>query len=100
MDLSRSVDGELLLLGQFSHTQNGDDILETLVILEDLLDGGGAVVVFVTDNVGVHDTRGRLQRVHSRVETQLGDRPGQHSRRIQLHAHVNTHFSDANRCEI
>ena len=56
----------------------------TFVILEDLLDGGGGVVVNITDNVGVHDTGGGLKWVDSGVETQLGDGTGQDSGGIQL----------------
>ena len=41
--------GELVLLRQLVHTQNGNDILERLVVLEDLLDSGGNVVVLLTD---------------------------------------------------
>ena len=40
---------ELVLLGQLIHTKNGNDILEGLVVLEDLLDGGGDVVVLLAD---------------------------------------------------
>lgn len=45
----RDTYGELVLLGQFVHTENGNDILERLVVLKDLLDGGGNLVVFSTN---------------------------------------------------
>ena len=41
--------GELILFRQLIHTQNGNDILERLVILEDLLDGGGDLVVLLAN---------------------------------------------------
>merc|ERR1712193_511267 len=90
LDLTGAGDDETLLLGQLTHTQNGDDILEGLVILEDLLDGGGGIVVNITDNVWVHDTGGRLKWIDSRVETQLGNRTGQDSGDTLLHL---THVS-------
>ena len=40
---------ELVLLGQLIHTENGNDILEGLVVLKDLLDGGGDRVVLLAD---------------------------------------------------
>jgi len=41
LDLPGSFDGQLVLLTQLIHTKNGNDILERLVVLEDLLDLGG-----------------------------------------------------------
>ena len=43
---------ELILLRQLVHTQDSNDILEGLVVLKDLLDSGGDVVVFLTDLIG------------------------------------------------
>lgn len=37
LDLSGSGDGELIFFRKFVHTENSDDILEGLVILQDLL---------------------------------------------------------------
>lgn len=37
-----------------------------------------------SDNVGVHDTGGGVQGVHSRIDTQLSDSAGQHSGGIQV----------------
>jgi len=41
--------GQLVLFGQFIHTQNSDDVLKGLVVLKDLLDGGSDLVVFLAD---------------------------------------------------
>ena len=40
---------ELVLLRQLVHTENGNDILEGLVVLKDLLDGSGDRVVLLAD---------------------------------------------------
>ena len=49
LDLTSTLDGKLVGLGKFVHTQNGNDILERLVVLEDLLDRGGDLVVLLAD---------------------------------------------------
>mmetsp|Transcript_2155 Transcript_2155/g.4907 ORF Transcript_2155/g.4907 Transcript_2155/m.4907 type:complete len:511 (-) Transcript_2155:15-1547(-) len=84
LHLSGARDGELVLLRKLIHTQNGDDILETLVVLQDLLDGTSGVVVLVSDDHGVEHTGVRVQRVDSWVDSQLGDLAGQHSGGIQV----------------
>ena len=40
---------QLILLGQLIHTQDSNDILERLVVLKDLLDGSGNVIVVLTN---------------------------------------------------
>ena len=44
-----STYGKLVLLRQLVHTQNGNNILERLVVLEDLLDSGSNLVVLLAD---------------------------------------------------
>ena len=75
---------KLVLLRQFIHTKNGNDILERLVVLEDLLDGGRDLVVLCADNTGVEHTRLGVERVDGGVDTELSNTTGQHSRRVQV----------------
>eukprot|EP00128_Syssomonas_multiformis_P016704 Colp12_sorted_trinity150504_noHs@24768 len=84
LDLTGTGDGELILLGQLIHTQNGNNILERLVVLEDLLDTTGSVVVLLTDNAGVENTRGRVEGIDGGVNTQLSNTTRQHSGSIQV----------------
>lgn len=64
LDLSCTLDGKLVLLGQLVHAENGNDVLETLVVLEDLLDASGDVVVLLPDDSGVEQAGlGSDQRV-------------------------------------
>lgn len=84
LDLTGTLDGKLIGLRKFVHTQNSNDILETLVLLEDLLDTGGGFVVLLTDDTGVQHTRGRVERVDSGVDTQLGDTTRQDSGGVQM----------------
>jgi len=84
LDLSGSGDGELLFGGELSHTKNGNDILEGLVVLEDLLDISSDVVVGGTDDVGVHDSGGGLEWVDGWVEAQLSDLSGEYGGGVQM----------------
>lgn len=84
LDLTGTLDGKLISFGKFVHTQNGNDILETLVLLEDLLDLEGSLVVLLTDNTGVKHTGGRVEGVDSGVNTQLRDTTGQDSGGVQM----------------
>jgi hypothetical protein len=77
LDLSSSLDGQLVLLGKLIHTKNGNDILERLVSLEGLLDVGSNVVVLLADNIDIQKSRLGIKRVDSGVDTQLGNTSGQ-----------------------
>jgi hypothetical protein len=52
LDLSGSVDDESVFGGEIVHTQNGNDVLEGLVVLQKLLGGSCDVVVLLSDDVG------------------------------------------------
>ena len=41
--------GQLVLLRQLVHSENSNDILQRLVVLEDLLHSGGNIVVLLSD---------------------------------------------------
>lgn len=99
LNLSGSLDGELVLLRQLIHTHckvsdvpwydptgltNGNDILERLVRLQDLLRSGGNIVVSLTDDSGVQHSRLGVERVNGGVDTQLGDTSRQHSGGVQV----------------
>jgi len=84
LDLTGTLDGELVGLGQFVHTQDSNDILEGLVLLEHLLHTGGDLVVLLTDDTRVKHTRLGVERVDGRVDTQLGDTTRQHGGGVQV----------------
>uniref|UniRef100_A0A182P1D5 Prokaryotic-type class I peptide chain release factors domain-containing protein n=1 Tax=Anopheles epiroticus TaxID=199890 RepID=A0A182P1D5_9DIPT len=84
LDLAGAGDRQLVLLGQLIHTQDGNDILQGLVVLQNLLHATGNVVVLGTDDVRVHDTRGRIQWIDSRVDAQLGNGTRQYSGGVQV----------------
>lgn len=43
---------QLVLFGQLVHTQDGNDILERLVILENFLDSSGNIIVLLANLEG------------------------------------------------
>merc|ERR1719474_2599898 len=84
LDLPRPSDLDLVLLRQLVHTQDSNDILERLVVLQQLLDITGNSVVLGSDDVGVHDTGGGVEGVDGGVDATLGNTAGQHSGGVQV----------------
>ena len=84
LDLTGTLDGELVLFRELVHTKNGDDVLERLVVLEELLDTSGNVVVLTADNGGVKHTGLGVEGVDGGIDTKLGDTTGQHSGGVQV----------------
>ena len=79
-----AVHGHLVLLAQFVHAQDGDDVLQLLVALEDLLHALGAVVVLVAHDGRGQDPAGGVQGVHRGIDAQLGDLPAEHRGGVQV----------------
>merc|ERR1712121_496660 len=84
LDLPRPRDLDLVLLRQLVHTQDSNDILKRLVILEQLLNVTGNGVVLGSNDVGVHDTGGGIEGVDSGVDSTLGNTTGQDSGGVQV----------------
>jgi len=93
--------GQLVLLRQLVHSENSNDILQRLVVLEDLLHGGSDVVVLLSDldntsesameeyiqatyNTRVQHTRLGVQRVDGGVDTELSNTTRQDSGGVQM----------------
>src|SRR5699024_5622737 len=73
LDTPGPVDGDLVLLGEFVDSEDGDDVLQLLVLLQDTFDAVGDLVVLLTDVSGIEDSRGGGQRVHRGVQAPGGD---------------------------
>src|SRR5664280_1018191 len=84
LDLARPLHHDLVLVGELVHAQDGDDVLQLAVPLEDLLHAGGDVVVFVADGVAGQDARVGVERVDGRVDPLLDDGARQRRRRVQM----------------
>ena len=77
-----TVHDQLVLVREFIHTQNGDDVLQFIVMLQQLLYSLRTVIVLLADNQRVEDTRRTAQRVYRRIDTQLGNLTAQLGRCI------------------
>src|SRR5262249_41808564 len=77
-------DDELVLLAELVDTEDRDDVLKVLVLLQDRLDAHRGFVVVLRDVARVQDAGRGVQRVHGRVDALLGDRTGQNRRRVEV----------------
>src|SRR4249920_2168282 len=50
LDLARAIDRHAVVLAELVHAENGDDVLQVLVLLERLLDLAGHAVVALADD--------------------------------------------------
>src|ERR671916_279408 len=87
LDSARPPDDDLVLLGELVDAEDGDDVLELLVALQDVLDLLGDLVVLVADDRRVEDRGGGGQRVHRRVDALLGEAATELDRRVQVGKH-------------
>src|SRR4051794_3720432 len=87
LDPPRAVHGDLVLVRELVDAEDGDDVLELLVALEDLLDLVSHVEVLLADDLGLEDRRGGVERVDGGVDPLLGDRPGERRRGVQMCEH-------------
>src|SRR5690606_41762153 len=74
----------LVVLRQLVHAQDRDDVLELLVLLQRGLHAARGLVVLAADHVRVELPRGRVQRVHGRVDAQRGDVSRQHDGGVEV----------------
>ncbi len=84
LDLAGAGHGELVLFRQLVHPQDGDDVLERLVALQDPLHLTGDLVMLLADDLRVHETRGGVERVHGRIDALFRDRAVEHGRRVEV----------------
>src|SRR5947199_9726075 len=68
LDLARTEYRHFVFRGEFIHPENRDNVLQIFVALQYLLHASGHVVVFLTDDVRRQGTRGRRERVNSRID--------------------------------
>src|SRR3954471_8605296 len=84
LDLAGARHRQLVVLAELVHPQDGDDVDQLLVLLQDLLHRARRLVVLGADDVGRQDRRRGVQRIDGRVDPQLGDPARQHGRRVQV----------------
>ena len=74
LDLAGPGDDDLVLVRELVDAEDGDDVLEVLVALQDLLHARRRPVVLVGDDAGLEEARDRVERVDRRIDPLLGDR--------------------------
>ena len=75
LEAPRALHGDLVLLRQLVHPQDGDDVLEVLVALERPLHLARHVEVLIPHDARGEDGGGRGERVHGGIDPDLHDRP-------------------------
>ena len=84
LDAAGPVDRGLVLVREFVHAQDGDDVLEFLVALEDLLHALGGVVMGLAHDVRVQDAGSGFQRIHGRIDAEGGNLTAQDRGGVQM----------------
>ncbi len=84
LQAARSRDGLLLLLRQLVDAEDGDDVLQVAVGLQYALRLARHLVVLLPHDVGIQHARGRGQRVHRRIDAQLGQVALEADRRVEV----------------
>ena len=84
LDLTGTENQVPVRFRQFFHTQDGNDILQFRIFLEDLLDTARDAVMLLTHDIRFQDTGSRCQRVDRRVDTLFHDLSGKDCGRVQM----------------
>ena len=84
LDFAGAGDGGFVLGGKLVQAEDGDDVLQILVALQDALDAAGHVVMFLADDFRGERARGGSQRVHGRENAQFGNGPLQDDGGVQV----------------
>ena len=73
----------LVFVRKLVHAEDGNDVLQLLVPLQDLFDALGRFVMFLSHDERIKNTRCGFQRIHRRINAQLRDLTAQYGRGIQ-----------------
>ena len=84
LDLAGARDRELVFVGEFFHAEDGDDVLQILVLLEDGLHAARDLVMLFADDVRVEDAARGVQRIDRRINAELCDLARKDGRRIKM----------------
>src|SRR5687767_7549520 len=84
LDLPGARHDDLVLFRQLVDAQDGDDVLEVLVLLKDRLHRARGVVVLVAEDARIEDLRSRSQRIDGRVDAELRDLARENGRGVEV----------------
>ena len=75
---------ELVIFTQFVETKDGDDVLQVFIALQQLLHALGHIVMLLPHDARIENARGGSQRIHRRINPNLGQRSGEHRGRVKM----------------
>ena len=84
LDFTSTGNSQLVVLAQFFHTKNCDNILQFFVTLQNSLYATSYIIVLFTDNQRIKDTAGGVKRVNCRINTKLCNLTGKYSGSVQM----------------
>src|SRR5664280_3366537 len=84
LDAARARNDQPVVLGQLVDSEDRDDVLQVLVLLEDLLHGARDLVVLLADDHRRKDLGRRGERVDRGIDTDLRDLTREDGRRIEM----------------
>ena len=76
--LARAVDNQPVLLAEFVHAEDGDDILQFAVLLQRLLHLARNPVVILPYDIRLENAGGGFQRIDRRIDALLGKFAAEH----------------------
>src|SRR6266540_816855 len=82
LDAASAVDRQLVLVRELVDPEDGDDVLQVLVALEDLLYARRGLVVLLGDDARLHGPREGREWVHRGIDPHLDDRT------LEIHGRV------------
>src|SRR5207247_8912215 len=83
-NLARARDGQSLVFRELVDPEDGDDVLQVLVALQNLLHLTGDAVVLVPDDARIENPGRRRQRIDRRIDAELGTGARQGGRSIAV----------------
>ena len=84
LNLSCTVNRNLILLGKLLHAKDCNDILKLCIFLQNLLNTACRLIMLLADNVLLQNTRIGFQRIDCRINSLLHNLSGKHRCRIQM----------------
>ena len=84
LNLPGARHNQFVVFRQFIHTENGDDVLQRLIALENPLDVPRNLVMLLTNHPRIKDTRCGIEWVNRRVDAFFRNRAVQNRRRIKV----------------
>ena len=84
LDLARAVHRHAVVLAELVHAEDGDDVLEVLVLLQGLLNAASHRVVTLTQDGRVQHGGGGVEGVHGGVDADGRDLAREHRRGVQV----------------